>query len=103
VETVGLDEMMFVKLHPGPAGKFNGIFSNLKAHRQDDHVKNFFFRLSCLIGIPNLQITLSRRFYTVNTGANESDAKLLFSALVVLLERFAIGAHVHVKNGGVQI
>ena len=93
---------MFVELHSQPVGQLHGVLVDFEAHRQHHHVEGLALLGAGFVGVAQLQVAFAGRIDGVHPGADEPYPVFL-GAVVVLLEFFAVGAHVHVEDSGVQL
>ena len=83
--------------------QFKDMLWRLQANGQDDKIKVFFNLLPLFIDVVQPQVAFTAfRLNAIDPAADKPDPGFIFGPLVVFVKFFAVGSHVHVKDGGLQ-
>ena len=77
--------------------------TNAQPNRQHHDIEHFRDRFPCFVDIANSVPAISvHRLDVRNSGLDEANPQIVFGAVVILLEIFAEGSNIDIKNGRVQ-
>ena len=99
-----LAEIAVRQFNAEPVGQIDHLGGNFHTHRKDDLVECFLYHFSLIGHIPDFQIIRSvDRVNRVNPASDKPDPVFIFGRVVKFFKVFAVGSHVHIENGAIQI